>query len=125
MGGVPVILVVEDEWLLRDCIAAHLRAARLRVLEARSGEAAIFLLKVGQRVDVVFTDIRLAGVLNGWDVAVRFRKMLPEIPIIYTSGTEHEPKLAVPKSLFFTKPYEPATIAHACHECLNGGESRC
>lgn len=45
MGGTPVVLVMEDEWLLRECIAANLRAARLHILEARTREAALALLK--------------------------------------------------------------------------------
>ena len=56
MGDTPVVLVVEDEWLLRDCIAAHLRAARWQLLEACSGEAAIALLNAGMHIDVVVTD---------------------------------------------------------------------
>jgi CheY-like chemotaxis protein len=59
MGGSPIVLIVEDEWLLRDCIAAHLRAARWRTLEARSGEAAVSVLEAGKHVDIVFTDIQL------------------------------------------------------------------
>ena len=86
MGDTPVVLVVEDEWLLRDCIAAHLRAARWQVLEARSGEAAIALLNAGKHVDVVVTDIELGGSINGWRVGERFRTILPHIAVIYTSG---------------------------------------
>jgi DNA-binding response OmpR family regulator len=52
MGGSPVVLVVEDEWLLRDCIAAHLRAAHLRALQALTGEAAVALLNADEQVDV-------------------------------------------------------------------------
>ena len=86
MGASPVVLVVEDEWLLRDWIADHLRAAQLWILEARTGEAAVALLDAGKHVDVVFTDIQLAGAMDGWDVGLRFRKVLPLIPVIYTSG---------------------------------------
>jgi DNA-binding response OmpR family regulator len=38
MRGFPVVLIVEDEWLLRDSIAAHLRASQWCTLEARTGE---------------------------------------------------------------------------------------
>jgi CheY-like chemotaxis protein len=114
MGGSPIVLIVEDEWLLRDCIAAHLRAARWRTLEARSGEAAVSVLEAGKHVDVVFTDIQLGGPINGWEVGARFRRVLPQIPIIYTSGeAHHQPALAVPESLFFSKPYEPNDIVKA------------
>jgi hypothetical protein len=68
MGDIPVVLVVEDEWLLRDCLAAHLRAARWHVLQARSGEALIALLHAGKHVDVVVT-----GRLSSWRAPVAAR----------------------------------------------------
>ena len=86
MGGIPVVLVIEDDWILRDCIAAHLRASQLRVLEARTGEIGLSLLEAGNQVDVLFTDIQLGTGVNGWEVGARFRRTLPLIPIIYTSG---------------------------------------
>jgi CheY-like chemotaxis protein len=125
MGGSPVVLVVENEWLLRDCIAAHLRAARLRTLEARSGEVAISLLEAGKHIDVVFTDIQLGGRINGWEVGEKFRKVLPQIPIIYTSGTTLRSELAVPKGLFISKPYEPEAVVKACRGCLAEGTCQC
>jgi len=118
MGGSSVVLVVEDEWLLRDCIAAHLRAAKLRIFEARTGEAALALLEARKHIDVLFTDIQLGGAIDGWDVGVRFRKVLPQIPIIYTSGTALRSERAVPKSLFVPKPYEPGAIINACLNSL-------
>ena len=121
MGGSPVVLVVEDEWLLRDCIAAHLRAAHLRALQARTGEAAVALLDAGEQVDVVFTDIQLAGAMDGWEVGLSFRKVRPLIPVIYTSGNALRSELAVHKSLFFAKPYRPAAIVYACRSYLDEG----
>jgi CheY-like chemotaxis protein len=121
MVGPPVVLVVEDEWIVRDSIAEHLRAARFRTLEARTGEAAVSLLEGGERVDVVFTDIQLGGRVDGWEVGVRFRSLLPRIPIIYTSGEDLQPKLAVPRSLFFVKPYEPRAIVDACRVLIGTG----
>jgi two-component system OmpR family response regulator len=125
MGSRPVVLVVEDEWLLRASIAAHLCAARLRNLEARSGEAAVSLLETGEHFDVVITDIQLAGVMSGWEVALMFRRVLPLIPVIYTSGNALEPELAVPKSRFFAKPYEPIAVVDACRAYLREGLDLC
>jgi CheY-like chemotaxis protein len=116
----PVVLVAEDEWLLRDCIAAYLRAARWRVLEARSGEAAVSFLEAGHRIDVVFTDIQLAGTMSGWDVGELFRRVLPNISVIYTSGNAPAVGRAVAESLFIPKPYEPEAIVEACRTLANG-----
>jgi CheY-like chemotaxis protein len=115
MGDIPVVLVVEDEWLLRDCLAAHLRAARWHVLQARSGEAAIALLHAGKHVDVVVTDIELGGSINGWSVGKRFRTILPQIAVIYTSGNAWPSVEAVSKSLFISNTVLPAR-ATLCHD---------
>ena len=120
MADGPVVLVAEDEWFLRACIAAHLRAANWRVLETRTGEAAVSLLEAGQHIDVVFTDIRLAGKMSGWEVGECFRRVKPEIPVIYTSGEAPHLERAVANSLFIAKPYEPETIVAACRSIANG-----
>lgn len=108
------ILVVEDEWLLREVIVQHLTDAGFKVLEAHSGEAALAFAANGQRIDLVFTDIRLGGEINGWDVAESFRAAVPEMPIIYASGLSIEPRREVFDSMFFPKPYDPESIVAAC-----------
>jgi CheY-like chemotaxis protein len=60
-----LVLVVEDEWLLRDLVVKALRSAGCDVLEAGTAEVAIAYLQAGHCIDVVFTDIQLAGELTG------------------------------------------------------------
>jgi CheY-like chemotaxis protein len=121
MGEIPVVLVVEDDWLLRDCIAAHLRVAGWCVREVRTGEAAVSLLEAGKQIDVVLTDIRLAGLMSGWEVGARFRKVLPQIPIIYTSGDALRAERVVPQSLFIAKTYAPDAFVDACRTYFRDG----
>jgi CheY-like chemotaxis protein len=83
--------VVEDEWAVRCLIAQQLRDGGWDVLQATTAEDAIKCLQRGDRVDIVFTDIQLAGVLNGWDVAEQFRAVRADMPIIYTSGNSVDP----------------------------------
>ena len=71
------------------------------------------MLREGE-VDVVFTDIRLQGDLNGWDVGEAARATHGNIPVIYTSGHSITPPRQVEGSLFFSKPYDPAAILDAC-----------
>jgi len=71
-------------------------------------------LRRGDRVDVVFTDIQLAGVLSGWDVAEQFRAVRTDMPIIYTSGNLVDRDRRVIGSLFFEKPYRADVIVEAC-----------
>jgi CheY-like chemotaxis protein len=66
-----VVLVVEDEYLIRCDIADHLRQAGFTVVETASGEEAIAMCKSDISIDIVFTDIHLIGSASGWDVAER------------------------------------------------------
>ncbi len=88
---------------------------RSDVLEARSAEGAIAYLQAGHRIDVVFTDIQLAGELTGWDVAERSRAAGVDVAVIYASGNSLDRSRRVANSLFFEKPYEPAAVVEACH----------
>jgi CheY-like chemotaxis protein len=114
------VLVVEDEWLLREVIGTYLRDAGCRVIEAESGETALAMLHDGAAVDVVFTDIRLTGDVNGWDVGEAARVTHGNIPVIYASGYSISPPRQVTGSLFFSKPYDPEAVLKACR-ALGGG----
>lgn len=109
-----VALVVEDEWLLREQAAEALRCVGWVVLEAASAERALAFRDEGVRVDLVVTDIRLLGELNGWDVAEAFRADDPCIPVIYTSGDRGAQSRRVPGSIFLSKPYRQDTLLEAC-----------
>lgn len=109
-----LVLVVEDEWLVREEIACQLRDAGWAVLEASTGEGAVDLLKGKQRIDVLLTDIQLAGHLSGWDVAEAFRAVQPDVPVIYASANIADRSRTVANSLFFSKPYKCAAILEAC-----------
>jgi CheY-like chemotaxis protein len=62
-------------------------------------------------IDVVFTDIQLAGSLSGWDVAEEGRTAQAVMPVIYTSGNPVDRSRRVHDSLFFEKPLE---VLEAC-----------
>ena len=117
-----VALLVEDEWLVREEIADALRKGGWSVLEAASGESALTYLRTGQHIDVVITDIQLAGQLTGWDVAEEFRAARPAIPVVYASGNSHENPRKVQGSVFFNKPYCTSDLLEACSRlCQAGG----
>lgn len=108
------VLVVEDESFVSMVVVEELESEGCHVIEASSGEVALTHLNNGHAVDVVFTDIRLGGDVDGWDVAEAFRKEDPTTGVIYTSGRGVEQQREVPGSLFYGKPYKPAEIVGAC-----------
>jgi CheY-like chemotaxis protein len=109
-----VVLVVEDDALLLYSLARALRSDGLVVLEATSGEQAMLHLNALERVDVVLTDIHLAGTASGWDVAEAFRSSRGDVAVIYTSGDAPDRTRAVNGSHFFEKPYDTDQVVNAC-----------
>jgi CheY-like chemotaxis protein len=110
-SGDVTVLVVEDEPLVLDMIAQELTDQGFAVLEADTAEAALSIIESGQAVDVLFTDIRLPGDMDGWRLAATVRAAKPELPVIYATGYTVERAAQVPGSVFLKKPYRPSVIA--------------
>jgi CheY-like chemotaxis protein len=106
------ILMVEDEILISDLIAEALCDRGFKVHAVADAEEALRYLESGSKVDVLFTDINLAGQMDGAMLAKRVREKRPELPIVYCSGRYSPSALAppVPRSIFMRKPYDPADL---------------
>jgi len=109
-----LVLVVEDEPVIRLDIVAELKAEGFLVAEAASAEDALALIQDSPVPDVVFTDIQLAGRGTGWDVAEAIRQRNPEAAVIYASGQTIEASRRVAGSAAFSKPYRTQDIVGAC-----------
>jgi CheY-like chemotaxis protein len=118
-GRAGVILVVEDEWLIRAEIVDEFKRHGWRVLEASTGEGAIGVLQTDEPIDIVMTDIQLGGYLNGWDVAEASRAVRPGIAVVYVSGNPANPARAVCDSLFLGKPYRSSHVLEACRTLVS------
>ena len=119
-----VVLVVEDNALVRIDLAETLRSWGWSVLEADSAEEALDLCTSGEHVDVLVTDINLGNGTTGWDVARAFW-LRGSIPVIYMSGNADNPLRHVPASAFMAKPCRPPEVIETClrlHARRNGGE---
>ncbi|MGH7074384.1 MAG: response regulator [Stellaceae bacterium] len=114
----PVVLVVEDEPVVRATIVAEIADTGWPVLEAGSGERALSILGSEPRIGVLITDIRLAGRLTGWDVAEAFRKAHPEMPVVYASGKSADESRRVRGSVFFKKPFRPSILVDVCRQLI-------
>jgi CheY-like chemotaxis protein len=112
----PTILVVEDEILLSDIITEELEEAGYHVLSALTGEEALAFLSADEPIDLLFTDIRLPGGLDGWRLAEAARQLRPGLPVIYVTGYSVDQPRKVSGSRFMTKPYRPAMVIRAIEE---------
>jgi DNA-binding NtrC family response regulator len=89
----PTILIVEDEVLIRACLADFLQDKGFKVLEAGTADDAVEIIeKADSAVDLVFSDVMMPGKLNGFGLAQWVHAIHPDLPIILTSG--HAKKLA-------------------------------
>jgi DNA-binding NtrC family response regulator len=64
----PSVLLVEDSSLARRNIATFLERAGYQVAQADTGEDALRLLQTSGNFDVVVSDLRMPGMINGLDV---------------------------------------------------------
>ena len=106
------VLVVEDEELVRETIAGELEEAGFAVLEAETAEQGLEMLEE-HPVGVLFTDIRLPGRLDGWELAEQARTRYPDLPVIYATGFSAVQPRLVPESIFLRKPYLPSAVIAA------------
>jgi DNA-binding response OmpR family regulator len=117
-----VLLLVEDEALIRENLEAELAEAGFKVVCVSNGMEALAKLDAdGGSFRAIVTDIRLGSGPDGWKVARRARELKHEMPIIYMSGdSAHDwPVMGVPCSIMVSKPFAPAQIVTAVATLLN------
>jgi CheY-like chemotaxis protein len=117
----PVVLIVEDELLLRMDAADMIAAAGFEVVEARDADQAIEILEARCDITVVFTDIQMPGSMDGLKLARAVRGRWPPIKIVATSGRVHVSETDLPEGgRFLPKPYSPGQVTGVLRE-LTGG----
>ena len=109
------ILVVEDDPFICEFVVETLREEGYDVVHASNGEDALAWCK-RQPADVLITDIRLPGQVDGWQIAERCREHDPELPLIYATGFSPVSARPVPGSLSLQKPYHPEEIVQAVRQ---------
>ena len=95
-----VVLVVEDEVVLRMAVSAHLREEGFVVIEAVDGEEAVELLRANHKIQLVFSDITMPGAMDGDQLADWIADRYPKIRILLTSGITQRGQQP-----FIAKPY--------------------
>jgi CheY-like chemotaxis protein len=120
----PVVLVVEDDFLIRIGAVEMIEAAGFDVVEAANGDEAIEILEVRLDITVVFTDIQMPGTMDGLKLAAAIRGCWPPIKIVATSGVVDVRGVDLPQGgRFLPKPYSSAEIVGTLRE-LTGAEPR-
>ncbi len=101
----PKILVVEDEPLVRMGAVAAFEDMGFLVLEACTSDEAIALIEANE-VGLLFTDIQMPGIMNGFELAHFVRERWPGMLIVITSARVWPVKSTMPQGArFVSKPY--------------------
>jgi len=79
-------LLVEDELLIRELACEYLRDFGFEVTIARDATEALGILHEGKRFDLLFTDIRMPGGMDGRELAQEAKRMDEELRVIYATG---------------------------------------
>ncbi|MGY4474476.1 response regulator [Bradyrhizobium sp. USDA 3364] len=108
----PVVLVVEDDPLLRMNASAAIEAAGFDVVEAAGAEEAIAILEQRSDIRLLFTDIQMPGSMDGLKLAHFVKGRWPPIKIVATSGHAYVTESDLPDGgRFLPKPYAIAEMA--------------
>lgn len=111
------VLVVEDEPLLRVYVAEVLAESGFEVLEAASGQEALALLSRDPGVCAVVSDVAMPGGVNGFELARRLRRELPDLGIVLVSGVVEEDRVYLPLGVrFVAKPVKASTLIRLVRE---------
>jgi PAS domain S-box-containing protein len=114
-----VVLVVEDNPDVRELTMQRVEGLGYVVREAENGRAAVAILKSGEAIDIVLSDIVMAGGLSGYELGRWVQANRPSIPVLLTTGYAAEE--ARPDAADFPilrKPYKRAELANALRDAL-------
>ena len=123
-----VVLVVEDEVLIRMHIAEYLRDCGFRVIEAGNADEAVVLLNERTiQIDVVFSDVEMPGSMDGFGLARWIRSNRPEL-VVLLAGTPARATEAAAELCQtgpdLAKPYEPQLVLERIRRLLGERETR-
>jgi CheY-like chemotaxis protein len=116
----PTVLVVENEAIVRLELVDQFEGLGLIVLAAQDADEAILLLDSHPEIELLMTDIKMPGSMDGIRLAHHVRDRWPPVKIIVLSGMLNTQLSQLPgESIFLSKPYDPGALAEALSNMLN------
>jgi DNA-binding NtrC family response regulator len=117
------ILVVEDEDDIRDMVSTALRERGFSVLSVPNAEVALTILLEHVKFDLLFTDIVMPGVMNGFELAEEAKRLQPSLKVLYATGFTHLPHHSGSETARYgkliQKPYRPDELAFEVNRALH------
>ena len=123
LDGDEIILVVEDDEMVRQYACLQLQLLGYQVLSAEDGHQALEIIRDNPAINLLFTDVVMPGGINGVELAQQARAILPELAVLYTSGYTqnaiiHQGRLD-PGVLLLSKPYPRMELARMVRQALS------
>jgi CheY-like chemotaxis protein len=120
------ILVVEDEDDVRELVATSLRHRGFSVLSVPNAEVALQILMEQVKFDLLFTDIVMPGIIDGFELADRAKRLQPDLKILYATGFAHVSRRSVDTlhGKLIQKPYRPDELATEVRRALESDGAR-
>ena len=120
--GHETILVVEDDQLVRALAVSQLISLGYRILQAADGAEALEVLASHPEIDLLFTDVILAGKINGPALAAEARSRAPTLKVLFTSGYTdnaiNQNSGLDPGALLLPKPYRRGDLSDMLRRAL-------
>ena len=113
------ILVVEDNPEVAEVAAGLLEQLGNAPRVVSSAEAALRVLHEGDKPDIVFSDIVMAGEMDGLALARRLRAEWPDVPILLTTGYSHNAEKVGDEFAILPKPYALLDLSRALGSVLD------
>ena len=114
-----VVLVVEDEALIRISALDIVEDAGFAALGASNADEAIRILEARDDIRAVFTDIRMPGSMDGWKLAGAIRGRWPPIHLIVASACARNGGVLPANARFIAKPYTAEQVTAVLYELFN------
>jgi two-component system, response regulator PdtaR len=120
-GEPPVVLLVEDEPLVRMTAADELEEAGFQVVEAANADVALAVLEArSDEVQVLFTDVDMPGSMDGMALAEQVHRRWPHVLLLISSGYARPHPDEIPDhGHFVPKPYIGATLVRHITEMMH------
>jgi len=121
MGAGELILIVEDNDIVRTATMSRLESLGYAAVAAKTAPEAITLLESAEPIALVFSDIVMPGGMSGHDLAEWIRSRKPDLKVLLTSGHADVPPAAsesVQDRKVLWKPYTRQQLACAIRDAL-------
>ncbi len=116
----PVVLVVDDEEMLRMHAADLLEEKGFLVVEAENAAAALEVFKTRDDVRLLFTDVQMPGAMDGMDLAREVHQRWPNVLLVITSGQTRPSRAEIPDDgRFVAKPYRAAELLDQINDLIH------